>query len=179
MSRVGKNPVEIKEGVEVKIEGNVLTAKGKLGEEKVSFDPAFVEVKVEGSNVVVKPLKKEEKFGRAIWGTIRANISNAVTGVSEGFVRELELKGVGYKVQLQGNSLKLSLAYSHDINYDLPEGVKAETPSATEIKLTSSSKQKVGQAASEIRAFRKPEPYKGKGVRYKGEYVRKKEGKKK
>ncbi|MCT4552272.1 MAG: 50S ribosomal protein L6 [Alphaproteobacteria bacterium] len=179
MSRVGKYPVEIKDGVTVSIENNEVVVKGKLGEQRVAIVPSAVTVKIEDNKVIVAPVKENDKFSTAMWGTTRANINNAVVGVSEGFTKELELKGVGYKAQLQGNALNLSLAFSHEVIYKLPEGVKAECPSATEIKLTSADKQLVGQVASEIRAYRKPEPYKGKGIRYKGEYVRRKEGKKK
>jgi len=128
--------------------------------------------------ILVQPINKTQT-ARSFWGLSRTMVSNLVTGVSDGFSKKLELQGVGYRAQMQGNALKLSLGFSHDVTYDVPEGIKIETPSQTEIIVTGSDKQVVGQVAAEIRSYRKPEPYKGKGVRYSGEYVYRKEGKKK
>ena len=178
MSKIGKNTVKIPAGVEVKIDGGVFLAKGKLGEQKVVLHPSL-DVKIEDGHVAVAPKDKSDRVALVMWGTIRALVANAVCGVSEGFVKELELKGVGYKAALKGGSLDLLLGYSHNIEYRLPDGVMAEVPSPTEIKLTSASKELLGRTAAKIRSFREPEPYKGKGVRYKGEFVRHKEGKKK
>ncbi|MDR1009174.1 MAG: 50S ribosomal protein L6 [Rickettsiales bacterium] len=178
MSKIGKNPVKIPEGVQVAIAGAALSAKGKLGEQKVVL-PAFLDVKVEDGHVSVRPKDMEDKQALVMWGTIRALVHNAVEGVASGFEKSLELKGVGYKAALKGDTLDLVLGFSHNIEYKLPAGVKAEIVSPTEVKLTSADKELLGRTASEIRAFRPPEPYKGKGVRYKGEYVRHKEGKKK
>jgi large subunit ribosomal protein L6 len=139
---------------------------------------AQVEIKQE-DNVLTFAARNGDQFARAMSGTTRALVSNMVTGVSEGFEKKLELVGVGYRAQVQGKSINLTLGFSHPVVYELPEGVSAETPSQTEVLLKSSDKQKLGQAAAEIRAFRPPEPYKGKGVRITGEYVRRKEAKKK
>jgi large subunit ribosomal protein L6 len=179
MSRVGKYPVEIKEGVQVTLANNVLMAKGKLGELSITIDPTTVKVKIEDKKVIVEPISIKDKFLHAMWGTVRANIKNIIMGVSEGFTKTLELKGVGYKAALQGKVLKLSLSFSHDVDYPIPEGIKIEVATPTEIKISGADKRKVGQVAAEIRSYRKPEPYKGKGVHYKGEHIVRKEGKKK
>lgn len=178
MSRVGKHPVEIKEGVSVEMKDGVLISKGKVGEAKVKISP-LVDVKIEDKLIYVSPKDAENKDSRVMWGTTRALINNAVIGSSVGFSKTLELKGVGFKVALKGNTLDLVIGFSHNVEYTLPEGVKAEIISPTEVKLTSSNKELLGLIASEIRSFRVPEPYKGKGIRYKDEYVRRKEGKKK
>lgn len=177
MSRIGKHPVQIPAGTVVSKDEAVLTVKGKLGELKITL-PSGIVVDVTDSEVVVKP-SSDSKESRMLWGTIRACVANMVKGVSEGFVRKLELIGVGYKAQALGKEIKLNLGYSHDINYQLPEGVTAVCPSPTIIELTGYDKQLVGQVASEIRAFRSPEPYKGKGVKYAEETVNRKVGKKK
>ena len=179
MSRVGKNPVEIPSGVEVSIVDGILTAKGKLGEETVSLT-GVVDVTLEDKEVKVAP-RDESKQSRSMWGTTRSLVQNAVTGVSEGFTRRLEIVGVGYRAQLQGKTLNLQLGYSHDIPFPVPDGITIalEGDRGNVIAVTGANKQKVGQVASEIRGFRKPEPYKGKGVRYSDEYVLRKEGKKK
>lgn len=179
MSKIGKQPVNIPAEVTASVADGYFSAKGKQGEEKVKLHPS-VEVKIVGNQVEVSPKSVEDKTGLVMWGTIRALVANAVEGVSAGFVKSLELKGVGYKAALKGSSaLDLVLGFSHNIEYKLPAGVKAEIVSPTEIALKSSNKELLGKTAAEIRAFRPPEPYKGKGVRYKGEYVRRKEGKKK
>ena len=178
MSRVGKHPVEIIEGVSVEIKDSSLIAKGKVGEVSVKLSP-LVDVKIEDKKITVSAKDTENKESRMMWGTIRALINNAIIGAGAGFSKSLELKGVGFKAALKGSTLDLVLGFSHNVEYNLPEGVKAEIVSPTEIKLTSANKELLGLTASEIRAFRVPEPYKGKGVRYKDEYVRRKEGKKK
>jgi large subunit ribosomal protein L6 len=177
MSRVGKNPIAIPDGVSVAVSVDAITVKGKKGElsQQVLSD---VSIAVEDSHVVVKPMA-ETKFARALWGTMRSNIEAMITGVSEGFTRELEIQGVGYRAQMQGKTLKLQLGFSHDVDFPVPEGVQIECPSQTQVIVSGADKQKVGQVASNIRSYRPPEPYKGKGVRYKGEYVLRKEGKKK
>ncbi len=179
MSRVGRNPVEIPGGVEVSIVDGILTAKGKLGEEAVPLTD-IVDVTVEDTQVSVMP-RDESKQSRSMWGTTRSLVQNAVTGVSEGFTKRLEIVGVGYRAQMQGKTLNLQLGYSHDIPYQIPEGImiKLEGDRGNVIAVSGPNKQQVGQVASEIRGFRKPEPYKGKGVRYSDEYVIRKEGKKK
>lgn len=178
MSRVGKYPVTIPAGVTVVINDNTVTAKGKLGELSCSFDASHVAAKLEENAVRVSPLS-DSKQSRALWGTTRANINTMIKGVTEGFTRNLELLGVGYKARVEGTKLILSLGYSHDVIFPAPEGVKIACPSATNISISGADKQLVGQVAAEIREFRKPEPYKGKGIRKEGEYVRRKEGKKK
>ncbi len=179
MSRVGKNPVEIPGGVEVSIVDGILTAKGKLGEEIVPLTD-IVDVTLEEGQVKVVP-RDESKQSRSMWGTTRSLVQNAVTGVSEGFTKRLEIVGVGYRAQMQGKTLNLQLGYSHDIPFPVPEGISIalEGDRGNVIAVTGPNKQQVGQVASEIRSFRKPEPYKGKGVRYSDEYVLRKEGKKK
>ena len=178
MSRVGKYPVTIPAGVTVVINDNIVTAKGKLGELSCSFDANQVATKLEENTVRVSPLSNS-KQARALWGTTRANINTMIKGVSEGFTKNLELIGVGYKARVEGTKLILNLGFSHDVIFMAPEGVKITCPSATNISISGADKQLVGQVAAEIREYRKPEPYKGKGVRKEGEYVRRKEGKKK
>lgn len=177
MSRVGKNPVAIPDGVTMSQDGDTLKVKGKRGELSflVSQD---VETVIAENELTVKPRNTGSR-ARAMWGTTRSVIENMVKGVSEGFTKTLEIQGVGYKAQAQGKNLVLSLGFSHDITYPIPEGIEIKTPQPTQIEITGSDKQKVGQIASEIRSYRPPEPYKGKGVRYAGEYILRKEGKKK
>ena len=163
MSRVAKAPVELPKGVEFKQDGNVVTLKGGNGELSIEMN-SEVEVKQEENALTFVP-RSGSRFAAAIAGTMRAIVSNMARGVSEGFVKKLELKGVGYRAQAQGKSLNLSLGFSHPVVYEAPEGVSIETPSQTEIVVKGADKQKVGQAAAEIRGFRPPEPYKGKGVR--------------
>lgn len=177
MSRVAKNPVIVPAGVEVKFGANVLTVKGKNGELSLPLDG---NVKVELDNNVLKfSATSVSKQANAMSGTVRALVANMVKGVVEGFEKKIQLIGVGYRAQAQGNVLNLSLGFSHPIVYKMPDGVAVQTPSQTEIVLTGSDKQAVGQVAAEIRAFRPPEPYKGKGVRYVGEVIVMKEAKKK
>ena len=178
MSRVGKYPVIVPEGVNVAIEAGNISVKGKNGELSCHYDVDHVSVEMNENKVVVAP-KSETKEARALWGTTRANINTLVKGVSEGFTKELELIGVGYKARVEGTKLVLSLGYSHDVTIETPKGLKITCTSPTQISIFGADKQLVGQTASEIREWRKPEPYKGKGIRYVGEYVRRKEGKKK
>lgn len=178
MSRVGKYPVIVPNGVTVAIEGNVVKAKGKLGELSYAFDNEHVSTKLENNAVVVTPLA-ETKQARTLWGTTRARINVLVQGVNDGFVKQLELIGVGYKARTEGTNLVLSLGFSHDVIFNAPAGVTIACATPTQISVSGADKQLVGQVAAEIRKYRSPEPYKGKGVRYVGEYVRRKEGKKK
>jgi large subunit ribosomal protein L6 len=177
MSRVANNPVQLPKGVEVTLGGTEISVKGAKGTLAMPINPQ-VEIAQE-DNVLTFAARSGDQFSRAMSGTTRALVNNMVTGVSEGFEKKLELVGVGYRAQVQGKSINLTLGFSHPVVYQLPEGVSAETPSQTEVLLKSSDKQKLGQAAAEIRAYRPPEPYKGKGVRITGEYVRRKEAKKK
>lgn len=176
MSRIGKNPVIVPSGVEVSL-GDEIVVKGPLGTLKTAQSPA-VNVAFEDGQLKVSTVN-DEKFSNAMWGTMRANLQNMVTGVSKGFEKRLTLVGVGYRAQVQGTTLNLSLGFSHPVVYTLPKGIKAECPTQTEIVIKGVDKQKIGQVAAEIRAFRKPEPYKGKGVRYADEVVIIKETKKK
>ena len=177
MSRVAKNPVTVPAGVEVTIGTDALTVKGKNGALSLSLTGA-VKVELAGSHLTFVPAD-DSKHSVAMSGTVRALVANMVKGVSEGFEKKLQLIGVGYRAQAQGKTLNLSLGFSHPVVYEMPEGVSVATPSQTEIVLTGADKQAVGQAAAEIRGYRPPEPYKGKGVRYVGEQVVMKEAKKK
>ncbi len=176
MSRIGKHPVNLS-GATATIDNAEIEIKGKLGSLKTHI-PSGVSVVQENDTIVVSPVSST-KQDRMLWGTVRANIQNMVKGVSEGFTRKLELVGVGYKAQAQGQKVKLSLGYSHDIDYALPAGITCATPQPTVIELSGIDKQLLGQVASEIRSYRSPEPYKGKGVKYEGETILRKVGKKK
>ena len=178
MSRVAKNPVEIPKGVEVNISGTQLNVKGSKGALVMEINSSVAVVKNADNKITFEP-RDGSKHANAMAGTTRALVKNMVTGVSEGFQKKLTLVGVGYRANAQGKTLNLTLGYSHPVNYQLPDGVTAETPSQTEIVLKSASKQLLGQVASEVRGFRPPEPYKGKGVRYTDEQVHRKEAKKK
>jgi large subunit ribosomal protein L6 len=177
MSRVGKYPVEIPQGVQVAIAGRLLTAKGQLGELKLELTE-HVETAVEGGMVVVKPHGGEQR-ARVMWGTTRALIANMVKGVSTGYMKSMEITGTGFRAAVQGKNLELSLGFSHPVVYPVPEGIKITCDRPTAIRVEGVDKRLVGQVAAEIRGFRPPEPYKGKGVRYTTEQVRRKEGKKK
>ena len=177
MSRVGKNPVVIPEGTDVNIMDQIVSAKGKVGELSVSL-PREVEITQEQNLIWVKP-KSDTKHSRAMWGTSRAVLSNLLTGVAEGYSKSLDITGVGYRASVQGKTLNLHLGYSHDIIYPIPDGIDIKCESQTSIEVIGADKQVVGQVAAEIRSFRKPEPYKGKGIRYRGEQILRKEGKKK
>src|SRR5678816_2882409 len=177
MSRVGKRPVTIPSGVTASVEGQTVKMKGPKGQlQFVVHDD--VEVKFENGAVKVAP-KLSTNRAQAMYGTARAQVANLVEGVTKGFEKKLEITGVGYRAALQGKNLQLALGYSHDVIYPVPEGITIAAPKPTEIVVTGIDKQKVGQVAAEIRAFRPPEPYKGKGVKYAGEYIFRKEGKKK
>ena len=175
MSRVGKYPVVVPAGVELSLNNNTVTAKGKLGELSYTFDDSHVSAKFEDGKVTVTPLS-QSIAARTLWGTTRARINDMVKGVSEGFTKDMELVGVGYKARTEGKNLVLSLGFSHDVIFNTPEGVKISCESPTQIKIFGADKQLVGQVAAEIRKYRKPEPYKGKGVKYANEAVRRKEG---
>ncbi|MEO6975555.1 MAG: 50S ribosomal protein L6 [Gallionella sp.] len=177
MSRVAKNPVVVPSGVEVTLAAGEISVKGALGSLKQSFS-GDVNVVREGDSLLCKA-QNETKQANAMSGTLRAILANMVQGVSKGFERKLTLVGVGYRAQAAGDTLNLSLGFSHPVSYKMPAGVKVETPTQTEVVLKGVSKQQVGQVAAEIRAFREPEPYKGKGVRYSDEVVILKETKKK
>ncbi len=177
MSRVGKYPVEIPQGVQVAIEGGVLTATGKLGALRLPLSE-HVETTVEENRVSVVPRGKAAP-SRMMWGTTRALVASMVRGVSTGYSKTLEITGTGYRASVQGTNLVMNLGYSHDIVYAIPSGIKITTPRPTAVTIEGMDKQRVGQVALDIRNFRPPEPYKGKGVRYDTEVIRRKEGKKK
>ena len=177
MSRVGKNPVEIPDGVNVAIAGTHVSVKGKLGELSQTMTDD-VEISQEGNLIWVKP-RNESLKARKMWGTARSVIDNLVTGVSQGFTRELEINCVGYRAQVQGKELILQLGFSHDIHYPIPDGIDIKCPDPTHIAISGANKQQVGQIAAEVRGYRPPEPYKGKGIKYADEYILRKEGKKK
>lgn len=177
MSRVGKNEVNVPEGVDFSINGRVLSVKGKLGELTEEITDT-VKVEYNDSKVSVKPINKD-KNSVSQWGLVRTLINNMVIGVENGFTKTLEVNGVGYRAATEGDILQLQLGYSHDIKVAIPKEINVKCAKPTEIIISGANKQKVGQFAAEIRSLRKPEPYKGKGVRYSNEYVRQKEGKKK
>ncbi|CAC9539276.1 LSU ribosomal protein L6p (L9e) [uncultured Gammaproteobacteria bacterium] len=181
MSRVAKAPIEIPAGIEVSLKDSLMTVKGKLGQMQMNFHPLVTVTNTDNvlTFAITKVDKKDEKKAWAQAGTVRANTANLIQGVSEGWIKKLTLIGVGYRAKSMGKVLDLTLGFSHPVQYALPEGITAETPSQTEIVVKGMDKQKVGQVAAEIRAFRPPEPYKGKGVRYTDEYVVRKEAKKK
>ncbi len=177
MSRVGKYPVPVPSGVTVQIAGKALSVKGKLGESALTLSDD-VDVTVDGGLVTVNPVS-ETKRARMMWGTTRALINNMVKGVSDGFTVNLEINGVGYRAAVQGKTLQLQLGFSHDVDYPIPDDVTIKCEKPTAIAITGRDKQRVGQIASEIRAYRGPEPYKGKGIKYETETILRKEGKKK
>ena len=177
MSRIGKNPVAVPQGVDIQLSGQMLTAKGRLGALSLVVSNDVTATVADGA-VTVAP-KNETTRARAMWGTTRALINNMVTGVATGFTRNLEINGVGYRAAVQGSNLQLQLGYSHDVVYPIPPDVKIACERPTAITITGVDRQRVGQVAAEIRAFRPPEPYKGKGIKYSDEVVRRKEGKKK
>ena len=177
MSRVGKYPVELPAGVSVAVANSVLTAKGKFGELRLPLTD-LIEAKVDGAKVVVSP-RGNSMRARTMWGTTRALVASMVKGVSAGYAKELEITGTGYRAAVQGKNLVLNLGYSHDVVYPIPPGIKITCEKPTSVKIEGIDKRQVGQVAAEIRAFRGPEPYKSKGVRYSTETIRRKEGKKK
>ena len=177
MSRIGQNPIAVPDGVSVEIAGQLVTAKGKQGELSRTMMPE-VEITRDGDEIIVKP-RDGGLRARKMWGTARSLLNSMVVGVAEGFTRNMEIQGVGYRAQVQGKDLLLQLGFSHEVRYPIADGIKIECPDQTHINVSGADNQRVGQVAAEIRAFRPPEPYKGKGIRYVDEYVRRKEGKKK
>ena len=177
MSRIGSNPVILPDGVSIDVAGIIVTAKGKLGELSVTITDD-IEVLQEQNRIWIKP-RNNTPDARKMWGTSRSLISNIVIGVSEGFSRKLEINGVGYRAQVQGNKLNMQLGFSEDVNYHIPDGITIKCPDQTHIEVNGRDKQQVGQVAAEIRAHRPPEPYKAKGIKYDNEYILRKEGKKK
>lgn len=177
MSRIGKKPVTVPAGVTLTQNGQHVSVKGPKGTLEFTL-PDAVTGKLDGEEFSVTPLN-EDKAGKSMWGMSRTMIANLIEGVTNGFSKNLELQGVGYRAQVQGSKLTMQLGFSHDIVFEAPEGITIVAPKPTQITVSGIDKQAVGQAAAKIREYRKPEPYKGKGVRYEGEYVRRKEGKKK
>lgn len=177
MSRIGSKAVQIPDGVSATVDGRQVSAKGPKGELSVVLADE-VTAKMTDDGIAVTP-RDDSKRARSMWGMSRTLVSNIVVGVTEGFSKKLEILGVGYRAQVQGSTLQLQLGLSHDVNYPIPEDIKITCPKQTEIEITGIDKQRVGQVAAEIRSYRPPEPYKGKGIRYQGEYVFRKEGKKK
>ncbi|MGE0004818.1 MAG: 50S ribosomal protein L6 [Parvibaculaceae bacterium] len=177
MSRIGKKPVPVPTGVTVNLSGQNISVKGPKGELKLAL-VEHVLAKLEDGKVAVNPRDKT-KLARSCWGMSRTMVSNMIRGVTQGYSRSLEINGVGYRANVQGKVLQLNLGYSHDVNYAIPEGIEIKTPKPTEIVVSGIDKQRVGQVAAEIRGFREPEPYKGKGIKYSDERIFRKEGKKK
>ena len=176
MSRIAKNPIKISKDVECNYSNGIFSAKGKLGQMQISINENY-NININDDEIKIVPLN--EKNNDPNWGTTRAIVANMVNGVTNGFSKTLELNGTGYRASVSGSKLKLELGYSHDINFEIPTDVKIECPKQNVIKLTSINKEKLGAAAAKIRSFRKPEPFKGKGVKYVDEYIFRKEGKKK
>jgi large subunit ribosomal protein L6 len=177
MSRIGKKPVSLPSGVTAQVNGQEVKVKGPKGELKHVLADAMV-AKLDKDGIEVA-MREDTKEARAMWGMSRTMVANLIAGVTEGFTRRLEITGVGYRAAVQGQNLQLQLGYSHDIAFPIPQGIQVACPKPTEIVVTGIDKQKVGQVAAEIRRFRPPEPYKGKGIRYAGEFILRKEGKKK
>lgn len=177
MSRIGKKPVAVPKGVNVTLSGQDISVKGPNGTLAMTLIDDVL-AKHENDEIYVLP-RDELKSARTMWGMQRTLVSNLIEGVTDGFSKELEITGVGYRAAVQGKELVLALGFSHDVRYPIPDGIKIECPSQTQIKVSGADRQRVGQVAAEIRAFRKPEPFKGKGVKYVGEYIFRKEGKKK
>ncbi len=176
MSRIAKNPIKLSKDVQCSFNNGIFSAKGKLGQIEISVNSKF-NINIEEDEIKVIPLKETDKDPN--WGTTRAIIANTINGVSNGFTKTLELNGTGYRASVTGSKLKLELGYSHDINFEIPKDVKIECPKQNLIKLSSINKEKLGAAAAKIRSFRKPEPFKGKGIKYTDEFIYRKEGKKK
>lgn len=186
MSRIGKNPVTIPDGVEVALDGQVLKAKGKLGELFVDIHGEVSAIIEDAANddgktskIVRLAPKSNSRFARQIWPTMRTLVNNALIGVSEGYEKKLEIHGVGYRANLQGTTLVLALGFSHDVRFDVPAGIKVDVIKQTALTVSGIDKQLVGEVSAKIRSFKKPEPYKGKGIRYADEFILRKEGKKK
>ena len=178
MSRIGKKPVTMPSGVSAAVEGTTLTVKGPKGTLSMALLDDLVSTKIDDGAISITPIVPAQR-NRAAWGMQRTQVQNLVTGVTEGFTKVLEINGVGYRAAIQGSNLKLQLGYSHDVNYAVPQGIDVKTPDATTIEISGIDRQQVGQVAAEIRRWRKPEPYKGKGIKYRGEFIFRKEGKKK
>ena len=178
MSRIGKKPVPVPAGVTANLEGQTLSVKGPKGTLSMTVLDELVRTSIEDGQISVQPVNDSQR-SRAAWGMQRTNVLNLVTGVTEGFTKVLEITGVGYRAAAQGKNLRLQLGYSHDVNYAIPEGIDVKTPDPNTVEISGIDKQKVGQVAAEIRRWRKPEPYKGKGIKYRGEFIFRKEGKKK
>jgi len=177
MSRIAKNSIKIPEGTSCIFEKNILTVKGKHGETSLKVNEKYT-IKNEKNEIYVLPINEKDKLD-PMWGTTRAHVANSVEGAAEGFSKTLELNGTGYRASISGSKLKLQLGFSHDIDFDIPKNVKVECPKQNLIIISSSSKELLGDVAAKIRSFRKPEPFKGKGIKYKNEYIFRKEGKKK
>ncbi len=177
MSRVGKYPVPVPAGVQVALQGRTVVARGRNGELRLDLTDD-VEVEISGTEVAVKP-RRDDRRSRTMWGTTRSLINGMVQGVSTGFAKDMEISGTGYRAAVQGKDLVLNLGYSHEVRYPIPEGIKITCERPTAVRVEGADKQRVGQVAAEIRAFRGPEPYKGKGIKYEGEQILRKEGKKK
>jgi large subunit ribosomal protein L6 len=178
MSRIGKKPIALPAGVTATVESGVLTVKGPKGTLAMQLLDDLVKYDLADGEIRVTP-RTDAQRNRAAWGMTRTNVQNLVTGVTEGFTKVLEITGVGYRAQAQGRNLRLQLGYSHDVNFPVPEGIDVKTPDQNTVEISGIDRQKVGQVAAEIRRWRKPEPYKGKGIKYRGEYIFRKEGKKK
>jgi large subunit ribosomal protein L6 len=177
MSRIGKKPVAIPAGVTASMNNGTLSMKGPKGELTMPMSD-LISYEIKDDGVAVSPVNKSRE-ARSFWGMQRTLVQNLVTGVTEGFTKVLEITGVGYRANVQGSNLKLQLGYSHDVDFAIPTGIDIKTPDNTTVEISGIDKQKVGQVAAEIRRWRKPEPYKGKGIKYRGEYIFRKEGKKK
>tara|TARA_Y100000590_G_scaffold440045_1_gene564916 strand:- start:1188 stop:1721 length:534 start_codon:yes stop_codon:yes gene_type:complete len=177
MSRIAKNSIKIPEGTSCVFNNNILTVKGKHGEINLKVHEKYT-IKNENNEIFVLPLKEKDKLD-PMWGTTRSHVANSIAGVFSGFSKNLELNGTGYRASISGTKLKLQLGYSHDINYEVPTDVKIECPKPTIIKISSPNKELLGTVAAKIRSFRKPEPFKGKGIKYENEHINRKEGKKK
>jgi len=177
MSRIGKRPVAIPGGVSASVDNGMISVKGPKGTLTMGLSD-HIDYKVEGDEIKVNPAN-DTKLARSFWGMHRTLVANLVEGVTDGFTKTLEITGVGYRAKAQGKTLKLELGFSHDVDLAVPEGIEVKTPDQTTVEISGIDKQAVGQFAAEIREFRKPEPYKGKGIKYRGEYIFRKEGKKK
>tara|TARA_B100000965_G_C19560202_1_gene744117 strand:- start:1212 stop:1745 length:534 start_codon:yes stop_codon:yes gene_type:complete len=177
MSRIAKNSIKIDKEISCKFENGIFIAKGKLGEMNLNIDPLYT-LDIQEDEIFVKPINKKDKLNPK-WGTLRSLVANIITGISTGFSKTLELNGTGYRASISGKILKLQLGYSHDIDYNIPDNVKVECPKQNIIKLSSFNKEALGATAAKIRSYRKPEPFKGKGIKYDNEFIFRKEGKKK
>ena len=178
MSRIGKKPVALPQGVEAKVEGQTLSIKGPKGTLSMEMMDDLINFDVSNDEVAVTMINSSQR-SRKVWGMQRTLVQNLVDGVTEGYTKVLEINGVGYRAKVQGKKLNMQLGFSHDVDIDIPEGIEVKTPDATTVEVSGIDKQKVGHFAAEIRKWRKPEPYKGKGIKYRGEYIFRKEGKKK